>query len=117
MGDKVQRSVLGGSLPAVISSRQKRDGARCKARLRKRALQNPRSKLTLRELEALALALRAVLLALLHTVVARQKTVLAHRSPHLRIQLPEPPRHSPPHLTAFPTAPAPTRPPTTLPLA
>jgi len=36
---------------------------------------NAREKLTLRELEALARALLAVLLALLHTGVARQKTI------------------------------------------
>src|SRR5229473_857279 len=43
-------------------------------------------KLTLRELEALARAFLAVLFALLHTGVARQKTVGAQRRPQLRIE-------------------------------
>src|SRR5258708_26632251 len=62
-----------------------RDGACCKARFRKRALQNRR--LALRELEALTRALLAVFLALLHTGVAGQKTVGAQRGPQIWIEL------------------------------
>src|SRR5229473_1546541 len=43
-------------------------------------------RLALGELESLARALLPVLLALLHTGVARQKTVLAQRRPQLRIE-------------------------------
>src|SRR5713101_7986114 len=43
-------------------------------------------KLTLRELEALARALLSVLLAFLHSRIARQKSILAQRRPQLRIE-------------------------------
>src|SRR5437879_9237652 len=43
--------------------------------------------LTLRELEALARALLPVLLAFLHTGVARQKTICAQRWPQIWIEL------------------------------
>src|SRR5438270_7961342 len=44
------------------------------------------TKLTLRELEALARALLPVLLAFFHSRVARQESVLAQRRPQLRIE-------------------------------
>src|SRR6267154_4350176 len=49
-------------------------------------LPEPQKKLTLRELEALARALLSVLLAFLHSRIARQKSVLAQRRPRLRIE-------------------------------
>src|SRR6266478_8036749 len=59
-------------------------------------------KLTLRELEALARALLAVLFALLHTRVARQKTVGAQRGPQLRIEACDGARQSHAHRASLP---------------
>src|SRR5712691_8533230 len=63
-----------------------------------------RQKLTLRELEALARALLSVLLALLHTRVARQKTVLAQRGPQLRIEPRNRARQSHAHRAGLPAS-------------
>src|SRR5712664_3075711 len=59
-----------------------------------RAGLRPPEKLTLRELEALARALLSVLLAFLHSRIARQKSVLPQRRPQLRIKSRNRPRQS-----------------------
>src|SRR6266478_2268 len=82
---------LAGFLPAVISLRPGRSGALCSS-----GLPEPQ-KLTLRELEALARALLSVLLAFLHSRIARQKSVLTQRRPQLRIEPRNGPRQSHAH--------------------
>src|SRR5215475_5321638 len=69
-----------GELPKKLT------GGRCAPLARRISQGERRRKLTLRELEALARALLPVLLAFLHTGVARQKTVGAERGTQLRIE-------------------------------
>src|SRR6266481_5328838 len=82
---------LAGFLPAVISLRPGRSGALCSS-----GLPEPQ-KLTLRELEALARALLSVLLAFLHSRIARQKSIFPQRRPQLRIESRNRPRQSHAH--------------------
>src|SRR5712664_4465452 len=58
--------------------------------------------LTLRKLEALARALLPVLLAFLHSGVARQKSVLAQSRPQLRIEARDRSRQSHAHRASLP---------------
>src|SRR5712664_4132639 len=67
-----------------------------------RAGLRPPEKLTLRELEALARALLSVLLAFLHSRIARQKSVLAQRRAQLWIEPRNGPRQSHAHRASLP---------------
>src|SRR5882724_5393675 len=67
-----------------------------------RAGLRPPEKLTLRELEALARAFLSVLLAFLHSRIARQKSVLPQRRPQLRIESRNRPRQSHAHRASLP---------------
>src|SRR5208282_4748033 len=91
---------LAGSMPAVISTKAFTFAGIVGAGLA------PPTKLSLRKLEAFPRALLPVLLAFLHTGIARQKSVLPQRRPQLRVILRDRSRQSHPHRSGLPANPA-----------